>query len=333
MIKNKLFYFIQSILILLPALSIAQRIELVQQGKPVSIRGLSVVNDKIAWISSSQGYIAITADGGKSWNWRQVKGFENSDFRDIEAFSAKEAIVMSSGTPAVILKTNDGGINWKINYRKDDSIYFLDAMDFDNPKHGFALGDPIDNNFLLLETKNGGDNWTVLNGPDAHKDQAAFAASGTCINANGLLRIVTGGQAAELINQRDSGWSHHRLPVMQNRATQGAFSFAIDAKQIVVIGGDYRNDKKRDSTVCYSTDGGLTWHLPKTFPSGYQSCITQIKTIFFLSTGTAGTNISTDGGKNWHQIDQQSFNVCRKAKHGNLVILAGADGKIGILKN
>jgi hypothetical protein len=52
----------------------------------------------------------------------------------------------------------------------------------------------------------------------------------------------------------------------------------------------------------------------------------------FLSTGTPGSNITTDGGKTWTKIDDTSYNVCRKAKHGGLVLLAGNGGKIGILK-
>src|SRR6185503_8714288 len=99
-----------------------QTITLLQQGKPTSIRGLSVID----------GTIAITRNGGKTWEWEQVKGFEKADFRDIEAFSAKEAIIMSSGTPALILKTTDGGANWQVKYKNTDTGYFFDAMDFAN---------------------------------------------------------------------------------------------------------------------------------------------------------------------------------------------------------
>jgi photosystem II stability/assembly factor-like uncharacterized protein len=52
----------------------------------------------------------------------------------------------------------------------------------------------------------------------------------------------------------------------------------------------------------------------------------------FLSTGTSGSNITTDGGKNWSKIDDASYNVCRKAKNGNLILLAGDRGKIGVFK-
>lgn len=332
MVKIRLLYFIKLTLLLFPLTSVAQHIELLPQDKSVSIRGLSVIDDKVTWISSSEGYVAITTNGGKSWNWLQVKGFEKSDFRDIEAFSAKEAVIMSSGTPAVVLKTIDGGKTWKVNYRKDDNTYFLDAMDFDSPKHGYIMGDPVDNHFLLLETKDGGNSWVAVDGPDAVKDQAAFAASGTCLRINDKPSIVTGGNAAELITTNGTTWQHHPLPILKPQASRGAFSFAFDKKRIIVVGGDYQNNKKTDSTACYSLNGGISWQLPTSFPSGYQSCVEKIDTDIFLSTGTSGSNISVDGGKNWMFLDAQSFNVCRKAKRGNLVILAGDEGKIGIFK-
>src|ERR1700744_572242 len=110
--------FLSSLLLVTPIK--AQTITQLEQGKPTSIRGLSVVDDSVAWISGSRGTIAITRNGGRDWAWSQVKGFEKSDFRDIEAFSDKEAVIMSSGTPALILKTVDGGKNWQIKYRNTD---------------------------------------------------------------------------------------------------------------------------------------------------------------------------------------------------------------------
>jgi photosystem II stability/assembly factor-like uncharacterized protein len=310
----------------------AQHVEVLQQDKPTSIRGLSVVDDNVAWISGSKGYVAITTNGGKTWTWQQVKGFEKSDFRDIEAFSDKEAVIMSSGTPALILNTTDGGANWKVNYRKDDSTYFLDAMDFDTSKHGFAMGDPINNKYLLLETKDGGNSWDPYNGPDAIKNQAAFAASGTCLVTKGVFAIVTGGSTAEFISNKGEKWTHQSLPLVQGKSAQGAFSLAVGNKQLIAVGGDYQKDKQKDSTACYSTDKGLTWHQANSFPAGYQSCVEFIGKNSFISTGTPGTNITTNGGKNWAKIDDVSYNVCRKAKRGNLVLLAGDRGKIGIFK-
>jgi photosystem II stability/assembly factor-like uncharacterized protein len=312
----------------------AQKVELLQQGKPTSIRGLSVVNDKTAWISGSKGYIAQTTDGGKTWNWQQVKGYEQADFRDIEAFSAKEAIIMSSGTPALILKTIDGGANWELKYKNDDKAYFLDAMDFADKKHGFILGDPINNKFLLLETTDGGNNWHPLkNMPDALPGEAAFAASGTCLRVDkDRLAVVTGGKTTNLkyYGLSNETWLSQSLPITHGPESNGSFSISADGE--VIVGGNYSKNKSTDSVSCaFSGTYSGAYKLSIKSPEGYQSCVEGIDKHIYLSTGTSGTNISTDGGANWTKIDATSYNVCRKAKKGNLVLLAGDRGKIAIL--
>jgi photosystem II stability/assembly factor-like uncharacterized protein len=331
---TKILYLSISVLSLFLTVANAQHIEILQQNTPTSIRGLSVVDDKVAWVSGSKGFFANTINGGKTWNWQQVKGFEKADFRDIEAFSDKEAIIMSSGTPALILKTIDAGATWKVNYRNSDTTYFLDAMDFDSPKHGFVMGDPINGKFFLMETNDGGDNWRSYPGPEAMQNQAAFAASGTCLLTKGLFAIITGGSSAEAITRKikKDGWDHHPIPMIHGKSAQGAFSISAEKNRLIIVGGDYQKDKQSDSTACYSTNNGLTWHLPNSFPVGYQSCVEFIRHSTFLSTGTPGSNITLDGGKNWTKIDEISYNVCRKAKHGTLVLLAGDHGKIGIFK-
>lgn len=314
----------------------AQKIQVIETNKPVSIRGLSVVNNKVAWLSSSGGYTAITRDGGLSWKWQQVKGFEKADFRDIEAFSDKEAIVMSSGTPALILKTTDGGANWQLKYRNDDKAYFLDAMDFSNKKHGLILGDPIDKKFLLLETNDGGESWSILpNRPDAEEGEAAFAASGTCLRLekDGSVGFVTGGKVARYITTGPDykQWFNEYLPIAQGNESQGAFS--LESSGLLFVGGDYSNSKESDGTAVYynpmivSTKNGYERSY---IPSGYQSCVEYINAHISISTGTSGSNFTSNDGRTWRQIDTTSFNVCRKARTGKLVLLAGDKGKIGI---
>lgn len=321
-------------LLLLNSLTLkAQTVMQLQSGKATSIRGLSVVDDHVAWISGSRGTIAITLDGGKTWNWSQVKGFEKSDFRDIEAFSDREAVIMASGTPAVILKTMDAGLTWQMKYKNTDTAYFLDAMDFSDKKHGFILGDPINNKFLLLETRDGGETWgTFKNSPIALPNEASFAASGTCIRVDKLITIVTGGGSSRLLSSPLNGmkWTINELPLTNGKASMGAFSVAYGKNQIITVGGDYANNKRTDSVACIIQ--GKTLTTSNKGAMGFQSCVEHISGDIFLSTGTSGTNLSRDGGKNWGKIDDASYNVCRKAKHGNLVLLAGDGGKIGAFK-
>jgi photosystem II stability/assembly factor-like uncharacterized protein len=315
----------------------AQTIVPIQQNITASIRGLSVVNDKVAWVSGTKGTIGITTDGGINWSWQQIKGFEKSDFRDIEAFTDKDAVIIASGSPAYILKTTDGGNHWDKKFQKADSSYFLDAMDFSNKQHGFVLGDPIAGKFLLLETIDGGDTWNPLaNSPVALKDEAAFAASGTCLRINNnSITIVTGGSNSRMLTSpiNKQKWTSRALPLTNGVSSRGAFSVAYSNNQTIIVGGNYAKDKQTDS-VAYIIPGAKAKfknNIPVVGPSGYQSCVEYINNDTFLSTGTSGTNITIDGGKTWHKIDGISYNVCRKAKHGNLVLLAGDKGKLAFL--
>jgi photosystem II stability/assembly factor-like uncharacterized protein len=321
--------------------ALAQKVTVLQQGvKPVSIRGLSVVNDKVAWLSSSKGYIAITKDAGKTWNWQQVKGFETSDFRDVEAFSDKEAVIMSSGTPAVILKTLDGGTSWQVKYHNRDTSVFLDAMDFLG-KYGCVMGDPLNEHFVLFETTDKGKNWKerdILKSPPARPGEASFAASGSCLHVfdNGLIKsnsliLVSGGTTANLYTAPISAkkWVTQALPLSQGRSSAGAFSIATDGKHWVAVGGDYQRDARTDSTACYSNDAGKSWKIAKTTP-GFQSCVQHLEGKIYLSTGTAGTYLSKDDGLTWTKIDAGSYNVCVKTQHGKLTLLAGNGGKIAM---
>jgi len=336
MTGNKLKIFFLLPMIAFTGISKAQSITVLQQGKPTSIRGLCVVNDNIAWVSGSKGYIALTTNGGKTWAWQQVKDYETADFRGIKAFSAKEAIIIASGTPALVLKTTDGGLSWNLKYKNTDTACFLDAVSFITSAHGFVLGDPINNKFLMLETINGGETWnTYVNTPSALTGEAAFAASNTCINittANTKF-ILTGGLYSEvIISKQNSEWAYHHIPIFKGKSSKGAFSIAINNNNLVIVGGDYQHDTYSDSTACYSVKGGTGWQLSKVPPRGYQSCVEHINGDTFLSTGTPGSNITNDGGITWNKIDSTSFNVCCKSKYGKLVLLAGNNGKIAIYR-
>src|SRR5918993_122454 len=132
------------------------QIKLVQQGTNTSLRGLSVVNDRVVWVSGSNGTVGKSTDGGETWKWLVVKGFEKRDFRDIEAFDATTAVIMAVEAPAYILKTIDGGESWKAVYENKTAGMFLDAMSFWNEHAGIVLGDPIGGKIFFARTFFGG---------------------------------------------------------------------------------------------------------------------------------------------------------------------------------
>ncbi|HNU16128.1 MAG TPA: YCF48-related protein, partial [Chitinophagaceae bacterium] len=135
------------------------QVEVLTSGTKTSIRGLSVVSDNVIWVSGSNGTIGKSTDGGQHWKWLVVNGFEKNDFRDIEAFDASTAIIMSVDAPAYILKTTNGGESWKIVYENKTKGMFLDAMEFWNEQAGIVIGDPIDGKFFIARTFDGGISW------------------------------------------------------------------------------------------------------------------------------------------------------------------------------
>lgn len=334
--KPLLLLFVSTVL---STVSTGQSVKLLTEGKATSIRGLSVVNDHIVWISGSNGTVARSVDGGDTWKWMTVPGFEKVDFRDIEAFDGVTAVIMGVGSPGYILKTINGGESWKLVFEDRHPDLFMDAMEFWNEESGIVIGDPIDGKIFIARSFDGGSSWQKMpaaKSPEGEKGEVMFAASGTNIRPISLSEaaFVTGGTYSRIFI-RDKKIS---LPLLQGKETTGAFSLAVydygkrkNAALLAVAGGDYAADTVRQGNFALSRDGGNTWLLPEIPPHGFRSAIEFINRKKMIACGTSGVDVSADGGMNWKQIHTQGFHVCRKAKKGKVVFLAGANGRIARL--
>lgn len=312
-------------------------VKVIESGKRVSLRGLSVVDDDIVWASGSGGNVARSTNGGASFTWTKVPGYEKMDFRDIEAFDSSTAIIMGITAPAVILKTTDGGATWKKVFEDTTKGAFLDAMDFADDKHGVIVGDPLDQYGYMLTTSNQGDSWEKTDASprgafafSMKEGEAFFASSGTNIKMMDRNNVVfaSGGKSSGLFfaKHRDS------LPIMQGKESTGANSIAVYRnKKAVVVGGDFSKDTI-SSNNCVLIDLGrqVKFTQPQTPPHGYRSCVIYLNEKDLLTCGTSGIDISHDGGMNWIFVAKDSYHVCQKAKKGSAVFLAG-NGKIGKL--
>ncbi|MCU7550613.1 oxidoreductase [Chitinophagaceae bacterium LB-8] len=313
------------------------KVEIITQGTKTSLRGLSVVNDRVIWVSGSNGTVGKSTDGGKTWKWVAVNGFEKRDFRDIHAFDATTAVVIAIDAPAFILRTVDGGQTWKTVYQNNTKGMFLDALEFWNEQAGIAIGDPIDGKIFIARTFDGGDSWMEI--PDQYKPRADsgesfFAASGTNIAVldKDEAVFVSGGIRSRIFI-RDQVMD---LPVIQGKQTTGANSVAVmDAnkrkggKTLMVVGGDF-NDPASDSLNCFfSKDRGRSWMAPKEPPHGYRSCVIYLSETRLISCGLTGVDYSYDGGNHWQLISKEGFHACGNARNGASIFLVGGGGKVG----
>jgi photosystem II stability/assembly factor-like uncharacterized protein len=326
-------------LFLFPALHAQSGFNSQQSGMTGTIRGLDVVAEKVVWVSGTKGEFSVTRNGGISWFHDTVPGAGKLDFRDVQGFSAKEALLMSAGpgTGSAIYRTVNGGKKWDLMYQNTDPKAFFDGMDFFDKNHGLIIGDPVDEKPYLLETKDGGRTWLRLKPdrvPDLVSGEYAFAASGTSLDANpdGSCYLVTGGSVARAFRSADFGktWEVAPLPFMQGDPAAGAFSVAAGLKkQLAAAGGNYQKMTISGVNIALSSDNGLSWNVPEGASQvPFMECVRWINAETLVACGPPGVWISQDSGKSWSEVSKDGFHTMEVVPNRGAVWMAGNKGKV-----
>jgi photosystem II stability/assembly factor-like uncharacterized protein len=284
----------------------------------VRLRGVSAVSKQIAWASGDKGTYLHTSDGGATWLSGVVPGAEGLDFRDVDAFSANVAYLLSigNGENSRIYKTTDGGRNWTLQFKNSNPKAFFDAMAFWDERNGIAVSDPVDGHFVIIRTSDGGGTWKQISPdhmPAALDGEGAFAASGTCIAVNGSKDVWfgTGGPRARVFHSADGGqsWEVAETPMTAGKAA-GVFSLLfLNAKQGVAVGGDYTKEKEIGENVAVTIDGGKTWtKITGQHPNGYRSCVAIVPgTRKLVAVGPSGSEYTLNNGEKWVADGTEGF--------------------------
>ncbi len=312
-----------------------------QSGTTADFRGLSAVSDKVVWASGTKGTFVRTTDGGKTWEAGKVPDADNLDFRDVDAFDANTAYLLSigNGDTSRIYKTTDGGKSWTLQFKNTDKQAFFDAMAFWDVNHGIAMSDPVNGKFVLLTTDDGGNTWKPISPdkiPAAIQGEGGFAASGTCIAVQGKSNAwfaSGGGSKARVYRSTDRGqtWAVADTPMIAGSAAAGIFSIAFqDAKRGIIVGGDYQKPNAGDKTVAITNDGGKTWALAANAP-GYRSGVAYAKGkrgTIIIAVGTSGSDMTTTNGATWVSLDKENYNSVSTTKNGIDIWAVGPKGRL-----
>ncbi|HEX7745408.1 MAG TPA: oxidoreductase [Micromonosporaceae bacterium] len=314
-------------------------------GVTARLRGLSVVDESVVWASGSGSTVLRTVDGGRTWQQVGPKVEPTLQFRDIEAFDADHAVILSIGPGAEsrVYRTDDGGQTWVETFRNDDDRAFYDCMAFFDRSRGLALSDPVDGRFRILSTTNGGRSWRVLPAagmPPALDGEFAFAASGTCLvtadSGPDIAWFATGGgSAARVFRSDDRGytWQVTDTPVPSG-PTAGIYSLAFrNSWHGVAVGGDFAVPDAAPDGAAVTGSGGATWRRAARPPGEYRSGSAWISPFLWvaIAVGPTGSDISYDGGNTWGRFDDGSFDAVDCAA-GLVCWASGEQGRVAALR-
>ncbi len=318
-------------------------------GTTARFRGLAPVDRRTAWVSGTEGTVLRTVDGGRTW--RDVspgQGTGTLEFRDVEAFDAQRAVVLSigEGGDSRVYRTSDGGRHWQRTFTNTEPTAFYDCLGFFDARHGIALSDPVAGKFRVLATDDGGAHWAVVDPagmPAALTGEFAFAASGTCLVTAGRSDawIASGGGAtSRVFHSTDRGrtWSVTSTPVASSDAG-GIFSLAVrGTADVVAVGGDFLDPRVGTRASAYSADGGGTWTAGGRL-GGYRSgasWITQDRAgspgvDHLIAVGPTGTDVSRNGGRTWVAVDTGSLDSVECTPDG-ACWASGDQGRVAVLQ-
>lgn len=307
-------------------------------------RGLHAVAGGVVWAGGRGGVFARSPDGGATWTAGEVPGAAHLFFIDVHAVSGRTAWLLGTafeGSEARIYRTDDGGVSWRLQDSRAAPGMFLDGMAFWDAERGVAFGDPVEGQFVVLITENGGDTWRQTEEaalPAPLDGEAAFAASGTAIvtQDSALAWFGTGGGDHARVFRTDDGgrhWSVVATPLPAGRSA-GIFGIAFrDALRGVAVGGDYRDPGGPARNLLRTDDGGLTWTMPGASGLvGVQYGVVHAGGSVYLAAGPTGTSLSRDDGRTWSRIDSTAYNTVTAVGSLGAVWAAGPEGRVGRLR-
>jgi photosystem II stability/assembly factor-like uncharacterized protein len=221
-------------------------------------------------------------------------------------------------------------------YEEKHEKVFYDSMQFWNDNEGIAIGDPIENCFCILITRDGGATWKKMQCnqlPKLVEGEAAFAASNTNIILKGNSTwIVSGGKKSRVFYSPDKGinWKVYETPIVQGEAMTGIFTADFYNDKIgIIAGGNYEKPNQNFQNKALTLNGGKTWKLiGENTGFGYASCIQFVPNSNgngLVCVGANGIHYSNDKGATWKQLSQDNSLYTIRFVDDKTAIAAGKD--------
>ncbi len=314
-------------------------VEIVETDTEALLVSVSHAPDGTLWTAGTMGTWGRSSDGGKTWTMGTVAGADTLQFRDVQAFSARRAVLLSigNGEASRVYTTSDGGASWTLRWTNREAEAFYDCMAFFDTRHGFAFSDAVGTRLPLIETRDGGVTWTAVppgQVPEARPGEGGYASSGTCAMARGdnAWIVTNGGDGPDRVfftPDRGSTWQVVEAPIGSDDGGRGLATLAVGenglrAGLLGAIDG---------ITLLRSDDAGQSWQ---------RDGATTIEQVYglaavsygrggeaFVAVGPGGLDVQRHGGAWQHLSDVVFWGATAAGKRKAVVV--GREGRVGIV--
>lgn len=254
------------------------------------LHGVFFLDQKRGWAAGSKGTLLQTLDGGKTWKLRDSS--TDDVVRDIFFIDEQNGWMVvevnayqlktEEEPRAYLLKTIDGGDNWKrIEIKGFDIDAILVRAVFSRNGHGWTFGEAGS----IYATHDAGKNWVKLHSPTRH-----LLLGGMFVDDD---RGWIVGAGATILQTSDGGetWYQPILPQVEKSVRFTATSFVDNRKGWAVGSG---------GSVYQTTNGGRTWLRQESTVDVDLFDVKFVDAREGWAVGAEGTIIhTTDGGDHW----------------------------------
>lgn len=257
---------------------------------------VDLVDTLIAWAGTIDGKCLRTSDGGI--NWQTTVGSPGGEVTSISSIDNQKAlVVVNDGVSTRIRRTVAFGIAWTTVYEDNSAGAHLNAIHMFDETTGYAIGDPVNGQWIILKTIDGGETWNSIANLPQNGSETGISNSMNWIdeqtgwfgtNNSSVYKTVDGGIS----------WASSNTTFQNNNSV--AFTNLLSG---VTAGTE----------INWTTDGGITWFLKaEQIPGEVISAASanQVQGKFFFVTGNEVYKTENHGDSyimDYSQIDPLQF--------------------------
>jgi photosystem II stability/assembly factor-like uncharacterized protein len=214
------------------------------QTSPVSstVTCVDIVDTLISWAVTIDGKSLRTTNGGQTWT--STTGSPGGEAISISGVSSSRALAISnSSTYTRIRRTVSGGVSWGTVYENTSPEAYLNAITMLDQSTGYAIGNPIGGQWLIIKTTDGGTIWnSIANLPQNGNEKGLKNSMKWIDEFNGWF----GTDAGRVYRTTDGGLTWTSSTTSFQNINAVSFSDAFEGASA-------------GSDINWTSDGGATW--------------------------------------------------------------------------